>query len=133
MVVKADPLDLKKSYTKVVLTPHSDKPDAYVRKKVAFVRKNTQKDGEWSDKLSLKGQEQYSVISNVCMHLGCPVQASTSGFVCPCHGGVYNARGEVEGGPPVRHTNVEVHKPLGDGRFKKQGNAHLDDNGNVIP
>ena len=37
------------------------------------------------------------------------------------------------GGPPVRHTNVEVHKPQGDGRFKRQGNAHLDDNGNVIP
>jgi hypothetical protein len=23
-------------------------------------------------------------------------------FICPCHGGVYNFRGLVDGGPPVR-------------------------------
>jgi menaquinol-cytochrome c reductase iron-sulfur subunit len=89
-------------FTKVVLHPHADQPDAYVRKKVAFVRKNTEKDGKWSDPFALKGQEQYSVISNVCMHLGCPVQASTSGFVCPCHGGSYDSNGARLAGPPVR-------------------------------
>ncbi len=26
----------------------------------------------------------------------------TERFICPCHGGVYNFRGEVAGGPPVR-------------------------------
>lgn len=91
------------TFTKVVLTPHSDKPDAYVRKKVAFVRKNTRKeDGTWSDRLALKGQEEFSVISNVCMHLGCPVQASNAGFICPCHGGSYDEDGKRTAGPPVR-------------------------------
>ena len=38
------------------------------------------------------------------MHLGCPVRyvEAAKRFICPCHGGVYNFRGEVDGGPPVR-------------------------------
>src|SRR5919112_44590 len=38
------------------------------------------------------------------MHLGCPVRfvEAAGRFICPCHGGVYNFRGEVDGGPPVR-------------------------------
>lgn len=90
------------SFTKVVLTPHADRPDAYVRRKVAFVRRNTQTDGKWSDPFALRGQEEFAIISNVCMHLGCPVQASTSGFICPCHGGAYDADGGRTAGPPVR-------------------------------
>ena len=46
----------------------------------------------------------YVAISTRCAHLGCPVryiQASLR-FVCPCHGGVYDFEGKVEGGPPVR-------------------------------
>lgn len=86
-------------FTKVVLMPHQNKPDAYVRRKVAFVRKNATKD---ADALALKGQEDFSVVSNVCMHLGCPVQASNAGFVCPCHGGSYDQDGKRTAGPPVR-------------------------------
>ena len=52
-----------------------------------------------------KGEDQpYVAISTRCAHLGCPVryiQASQK-FVCPCHGGVYDFEGKVEGGPPVR-------------------------------
>jgi thiosulfate dehydrogenase [quinone] large subunit len=39
----------------------------------------------------------------VCTHAGCPVQYDSSAvqFVCPCHGGVYDARtGQVLQGPP---------------------------------
>jgi menaquinol-cytochrome c reductase iron-sulfur subunit len=38
------------------------------------------------------------------MHLGCPVRyvEAAERFICPCHGGVYNFRGQVAGGPPVR-------------------------------
>ena len=38
------------------------------------------------------------------MHLGCPVRyvEAAERFICPCHGGVYDFRGEVDGGPPVR-------------------------------
>jgi menaquinol-cytochrome c reductase iron-sulfur subunit len=46
----------------------------------------------------------YVALSSRCMHLGCPVRyvAAAERFICPCHGGVYNFRGEVAGGPPVR-------------------------------
>ncbi|MCB0880472.1 MAG: ubiquinol-cytochrome c reductase iron-sulfur subunit [Thermoleophilia bacterium] len=99
------------TFTKVVLTPHSDKPDAYVRKKVAFVRRNA-KPGD--DRFALKGQEDFTVISNTCMHLGCPVQASSSGFVCPCHGGAYDQDGKRIGGPPVRPLDRYIWEQRGD-------------------
>ncbi|MFZ0377545.1 MAG: Rieske 2Fe-2S domain-containing protein [Solirubrobacteraceae bacterium] len=43
-------------------------------------------------------------LSDRCMHLGCPVRyvAAAERFICPCHGGVYDFRGMVAGGPPVR-------------------------------
>jgi menaquinol-cytochrome c reductase iron-sulfur subunit len=46
----------------------------------------------------------YIALSSRCMHLGCPVRyvQAAERFICPCHGGVYNFRGEVAGGPPVR-------------------------------
>ncbi|SRR5712692_3484461 len=39
-----------------------------------------------------------------CTHLGCPVnwRQDAKLFLCPCHGGVYNADGSVAGGPPPR-------------------------------
>ena len=38
------------------------------------------------------------------MHLGCPVRfvEAAERFICPCHGGVYDFTGKVDGGPPVR-------------------------------
>ena len=46
----------------------------------------------------------YVAISQRCAHLGCPVRfiQASKRFVCPCHGGVYNFEGKVDGGPPVR-------------------------------
>lgn len=43
-------------------------------------------------------------IWNRCAHLGCPVAYSpgSAGYVCPCHGGAYDSRGLVTGGPPPR-------------------------------
>jgi Rieske Fe-S protein len=48
--------------------------------------------------------QPYVVISTRCAHLGCPVRyiQASGKFVCPCHGGVYDSQGKVEGGPPVR-------------------------------
>jgi menaquinol-cytochrome c reductase iron-sulfur subunit len=47
---------------------------------------------------------QFVAISTRCMHLGCPVRfvEAAGRFICPCHGGVYNFEGKVDGGPPVR-------------------------------
>jgi menaquinol-cytochrome c reductase iron-sulfur subunit len=48
--------------------------------------------------------EQFIAVSTRCMHLGCPVRYvdAAKRFICPCHGGVYDFRGKVDGGPPVR-------------------------------
>jgi menaquinol-cytochrome c reductase iron-sulfur subunit len=49
-------------------------------------------------------EEEFIAISTRCMHLGCPVRYvdAAKRFICPCHGGVYNFQGGVDGGPPVR-------------------------------
>jgi Rieske Fe-S protein len=69
-------------------------------KSVAYVRtRNPSIDTEPEDKYN-----RYVALSNRCMHLGCPVRyvEAAERFICPCHGGVYNFRGLVAGGPPVR-------------------------------
>jgi Rieske Fe-S protein len=45
-----------------------------------------------------------TVLSSICPHLGCPINwhPDQSQFVCPCHGGIFNAEGEHTGGPPPR-------------------------------
>jgi Rieske Fe-S protein len=45
----------------------------------------------------------FVAFSAVCTHAGCPVQYDQANvqFVCPCHGGLYDARtGQVLQGPP---------------------------------
>ncbi len=39
-----------------------------------------------------------------CTHLGCPIQfvEGARAFLCPCHGGVFDHRGDVVSGPPPR-------------------------------
>ncbi|HXV02381.1 MAG TPA: hypothetical protein VFP24_02300 [Gaiellaceae bacterium] len=89
----------------------------YVSRRTVFVRYN----GEGS------GGPSYTLISNRCVHLGCPVQASgprednqrkivrqvrgaplemtpvlPANFSCPCHGGAYDTEGNRVAGPPVR-------------------------------
>jgi quinol---cytochrome c reductase iron-sulfur subunit, bacillus type len=53
---------------------------------------------------SIPGGGEFIAISTKCMHLGCPVRfvEASARFICPCHGGVYDFRGVVSGGPPVR-------------------------------
>lgn len=83
-------------------------------KTTVYVRKATSKDVSPSDREQHIKPLPYVAISTRCAHLGCPVryiQASQK-FVCPCHGGIYDAQGKVAGGPPVRpldrfYTRVE--------------------------
>ena len=56
------------------------------------------------------GPEDFTIISNVCMHLGCPVQFKTTGFACPCHGGQYDTEGIRTAGPPIRPLNRYEYK-----------------------
>lgn len=54
----------------------------------------------------------FVAFSAVCTHAGCPVQydPSRTEFICPCHGGVYDARtGQVlQGPPPARLQRIPI-------------------------
>jgi quinol---cytochrome c reductase iron-sulfur subunit, bacillus type len=97
----------------VVATYPAVPAEGTVSRRTAYVRYNG----------PLKGQPSFSIISNHCAHLGCPVQPngpldpsakkqngnvllvptiSIAGFGCPCHGGQYDTEGNRTAGPPVR-------------------------------
>jgi Rieske Fe-S protein len=89
-----------------------------VSRRTAYIRNNGQ----------LNGAPSFTIISNRCAHLGCPVQPNgpvqadqkkvvkepkgqrvtmipmipAGGFGCPCHGGQYDPEGNRTAGPPVR-------------------------------
>jgi quinol---cytochrome c reductase iron-sulfur subunit, bacillus type len=69
------------------------------RSTVYIRKRNAKLDTEPEDQYN-----QYIAISTRCMHLGCPVRFvdAAQRFICPCHGGVYDIVGRVDGGPPVR-------------------------------
>jgi cytochrome b6-f complex iron-sulfur subunit len=48
--------------------------------------------------------ETFRILSAVCTHAGCTVnwRADRKLFVCPCHGGTFDAEGNRQGGPPRR-------------------------------
>jgi menaquinol-cytochrome c reductase iron-sulfur subunit len=59
----------------------------------------TARTGAWLRRTS---DQEFIAFSINCRHLGCPVRwvEDASLFMCPCHGGVYYADGEVAAGPP---------------------------------
>jgi Rieske Fe-S protein len=94
-------------------------PDAgEVSHRTAYIRNNG----------VLNGEPSFTIISNRCAHLGCPVQPNgpvqdnqtkevdlkkgqrvtmipaipAGGYGCPCHGGQYDVEGNRVSGPPVR-------------------------------
>ncbi len=103
----------------------SDPADGAVSRRTAFIRNN----GTTPDPATKKQVPSFSIISNHCVHLGCPVQANgpadqyigkkivhektangpvtmdpviPAGYGCPCHGGQYDIEGNRTAGPPVR-------------------------------
>ena len=97
----------------IVATFMADPKAGVVSRRSAYIRNNGQ----------LNGQPSFTIISNHCAHLGCPVQPngpldpkgtkkfadvtliptiSIAGFGCPCHGGQYDTEGNRIAGPPVR-------------------------------
>jgi Rieske Fe-S protein len=100
-----------------------DPSEGETSRRTAFVRNN--------GSVAVKGKQvpSFTIISNRCAHLGCPVQANgptgtfiglktktetgkngkvallpvvPAGFGCPCHGGQYDTEGNRTAGPPVR-------------------------------
>lgn len=45
---------------------------------------------------------QFTVFSPICSHLGCSVRWDGRKFACPCHGGQYDLDGKVIAGPPPK-------------------------------
>ncbi len=93
--------------------PDQFPPDEYVpkviteEKSIGTVGKTTVYMRRRNDDIDTEPRDQYNefiAISTRCMHLGCPVRyvPASERFICPCHGGVYDFRGAVSGGPPVR-------------------------------
>jgi Rieske Fe-S protein len=101
----------------VIATFLRDPSQGEVTRRTAYIRNNGVSDGAPS----------FTIISNRCAHLGCPVQANgpvfdkqkkvrntgggeqvtiipmqPAGFGCPCHGGQYDIEGNRTAGPPVR-------------------------------
>jgi len=104
-----------------------DPAQGEVTRRTAFVRNN----GLVANPANPSQQvPSFSIISNHCVHLGCPVQANgpsgtkyvgqprivehtangkvtgdpvlPAGYGCPCHGGQYDPEGNRIAGPPVR-------------------------------
>jgi Rieske Fe-S protein len=48
------------------------------------------------------GDDRFAVLSPVCTHRGCTVEAQGEHFVCPCHGSTYDRSGAVLRGPAER-------------------------------
>jgi Rieske Fe-S protein len=106
----------------------SNPREGEVSRRTAYIRNN----GELRP-----GVPSFTLISNRCAHLGCPVQASgpraeeekkvetkageltltevtPAAFSCPCHGGAYDLEGNRTAGPPVRSLDRFEFKIEGD-------------------
>ncbi|HWH96645.1 MAG TPA: ubiquinol-cytochrome c reductase iron-sulfur subunit [Baekduia sp.] len=96
----------KETYTPKVITVapnvgQAGKTTVYVRARDPEIDKEYEEDPKTRENFN---DEEFVAISTRCMHLGCPVRFVDAArrFICPCHGGVYDFRGLVDGGPPVR-------------------------------
>jgi Rieske Fe-S protein len=110
------PLENYPEGTWIETTYLANPQEGEVSRRTAYIRNN----GELSE-----GVPSFTIISNRCVHLGCPVQASgpradeekkvetevgeltltevtPAAFSCPCHGGAYDTEGNRTAGPPVR-------------------------------
>ena len=81
------------------------KADGFPLGQMTFVEKATHARGK---KLKvqmavLRRQDSVHVISTRCTHWGCTVGLGKEGdLVCPCHGGRFDAQGNVTKGPPKK-------------------------------
>ncbi len=109
---------------KFVPVVYTREPDGgNLARRVAFVRKN---------KAGGEVQEPFTVISNVCMHLGCPVVGTNVCFGCPCHGGQYDLEGRRTAGPPVRPLNRLEYQITDGNLYIGRAFATKEENGQVV-
>jgi Rieske Fe-S protein len=112
-----------------IATFMTDPVQGEVSRRTAFVRNNGPVSVTDPNTKKTSQQPSFTIISNRCAHLGCPVQANgpsgailgkptefehtvngkirliptvPAGYGCPCHGGQYDTEGNRTAGPPVR-------------------------------
>ena len=62
----------------------------------------------------IKENQDIYALNLTCTHLGCRVNATSKGFICPCHGSVFTTRGDVVKGPADRPLKALAVKEQGD-------------------
>jgi ubiquinol-cytochrome c reductase iron-sulfur subunit len=105
------------------------------RGKPLFVRYRTPKeikeaqDADWKalrdpqpDSERVKpGHEKYLIVVGVCTHLGCVPNfggGEYGGWLCPCHGSVYDTSGRIRQGPAPKNLLVPDYAFLTDSKIK---------------
>lgn len=51
-------------------------------------------------------EPEWLVVVGICTHLGCVPNKTADGWLCPCHGSVYDNSGRVLHGPAPRNLEV---------------------------
>jgi Rieske Fe-S protein len=94
---KVDQFTSEQGFDPTAATYVEDPANAATSPGLAWVHSTGKSNTDW-----VASDAMFVVFSNRCMHLGCPVQATSQGFQCPCHGGAYNTVGQRIAGPPIR-------------------------------
>ncbi len=67
------------------------------------------------------GKPQWLIVIGVCTHLGCVPNFGTGdygGWLCPCHGSVYDTAGRIRKGPAPRNLDLPTYAFLSDTKVK---------------
>jgi quinol---cytochrome c reductase iron-sulfur subunit, bacillus type len=94
---KTDQFTSEQGFNPTAATYVEDPENPATSPGLAWVHSTGKSNTDW-----VAADAMFVVFSNRCMHLGCPVQATSQGFQCPCHGGAYNTVGQRIAGPPIR-------------------------------
>jgi Rieske Fe-S protein len=92
-----DKFQSEQGFNPTAATYVEDSENAATSSGLAFVHYTGNKNPDWHAEDAM-----FVVFSNRCMHLGCPIAATSLGFACPCHGGQYDRNGNRTAGPPIR-------------------------------
>jgi Rieske Fe-S protein len=87
----------EKGFAPTAVTFVEDPTSPATSVQLAYVHYTGKSNTDW-----LAPDAMFVVFSNHCTHMGCPVQATSIGFACPCHGSQFNEEGGRTAGPAVR-------------------------------
>lgn len=58
------------------------------------------------------------VVVGICTHLGCVPNKTADGWLCPCHGSVFDNSGRILKGPAPRNLELPPYEIIGDGKMR---------------